>query len=98
MAASRSPAGIEALIADYITGELLRDGSTLDPDENLFTAGYVDSVGIMRLIAHVESTLEVQIPPTDLVPENFRTVRVMAAYLAGRTAGADAAAPAGHRA
>ena len=55
----------------------------MDPEDNLFTGGYVDSVGIMRLIAHLESTFAMKIPPPDLIPENFRTVRVMAAYLRG---------------
>lgn len=75
---------IERLIADFIRGELVGDETTvIELDENLLTSGLVDSVGIVRLIAHVTESLEVTVPPTDLVPANFRTVRVMAAYLAG---------------
>ena len=77
-------ASIERLITDFITAELMGSpGAPVDPDDNLFTGGYVDSVGIMRLIAHLETTFAIRIPPTDLVPQNFRTVRVMARYLAG---------------
>ena len=39
----------------------------------------------MRLIAHLESALGIKIPPADLIPQNFRTIRVMAAYLASRS-------------
>lgn len=80
-------------IADLITGFIASDllggrEAAIDPEDNLFTSGLVDSVGIMRLIAHLEDSLETKIPPTDLVPENFRTVNVMAAYLEELVAGA----------
>ncbi len=72
----------ERLITDFIATELLgASGPKIDPDENLFVSGHVDSLGIMRLIAHLESTLNLEIPPADLVPDNFRSVRVMAEYL-----------------
>jgi acyl carrier protein len=80
-------AEIEALIAGFIRDELVGDESLeIEPDENLLTGGLVDSVGIVRLIAHVREQLDVDVPPTDLVPQNFRTVRVMAAYMQGRAA------------
>jgi acyl carrier protein len=83
-------AAIERLITEFIREELMgsRDAA-VDPEDNLFTAGYVDSVGIMRLIAHLEATLKMKVPPTDLIPQNFRTVRVMAAYLARNGASPD---------
>ena len=37
-------------------------------------------MGVVRLIADAEAALSVSVPETDLVPENFRTVRVMARY------------------
>ncbi len=73
---------LEALIIDFIRVQILATPETdIDPDENLFTSGQIDSVGIMRLIAHLERSLDLKIPPTDLVPDNFRTVRVMSNYL-----------------
>ena len=55
----------------------------VDVDGNLFTSGLVDSGGMMRLLDELEERLGVEVPPPDLVPENFRTVAVMAGYLAG---------------
>ena len=76
---------IAALITGFIREELLGGRDTvIDPDDNLFTSGLVDSVGIMRLIAHLESALGMKIPPTDLIPENFRTIHVMSGYLEGQ--------------
>ena len=75
---------IEANIMQYICQELLGgDAADLDPEDNLITSGLVDSVGAMRLIAHIETSLNITIPPTELVPQNFRTVRVMSTYLEG---------------
>ena len=74
---------IEAVILAFIRDELAA-GETVevDPEDNLLTSGLVDSVAILRLIAHAEQDLGVTVPPTDMVPENFRSARVMAAYLA----------------
>ena len=81
-----SLAAIEDLIVSFIQQELAGDPDLdIDRDENLLMSGLVDSVGILRLIAHVSDRLEVTVPPQDLVPGNFRTVRVMAGYLQGRT-------------
>lgn len=61
------------------------EDSPIDLDDNIFTAGLVDSIGIVRLIAHLEDTLGIRIPPKDLVPSNFRTIRTMAEYLERQT-------------
>lgn len=79
---------IAALIVDFVRTELADDDSAeIDLDENLLTSGLVDSVGIVRLIAHIKDQLKVTVPPTDLIPANFRTIRVMAAYMSGRQRG-----------
>lgn len=49
-----------------------------DRDENLFTTGVLDSMGIMRLIQHLEERCGVRVPPGDMVPEYFRSVEAMA--------------------
>ena len=81
---------IEELIVEFIRDELAGgEAVEIEPHENLLTSGVVDSVGIVRLIAHVRERLEVTVPPRDLVPDNFRTIRVMAAYMHGRRNGGD---------
>lgn len=78
---------IEHLVIAFIRDQLQHGTEAdIDAEANLFTSGLVDSVGAMRLIAHVESSLGIKIPPTDLVPANFRSIRVMAAYLRSRIA------------
>ena len=79
---------LETLIADFLR-EMAGEGDDfeIDRDENLLASGLVDSVGIVRLIAHVKDQTAVDIPPQDLIPDNFRTVGVMAAYVLGRLGG-----------
>lgn len=76
---------IEALVVTFIRDEMMGEPDLeVDLDENLLISGLVDSVGIVRLIAHLKDRLQVEVPPGDLVPENFRTIRVMAEYMVGR--------------
>jgi acyl carrier protein len=61
---------IENNVMDYIRQELLGDNDiAVDPEDNLITSGLVDSVGAMRLIAHIESTLNITIPPPNSFPK-----------------------------
>ena len=76
------PNPIQQTVMEFIQRELVTgDDVFIDPEENLFTSGHIDSLGIMRLVAHLETTLKIKIPPTDLIPENFRSVSVMTTYI-----------------
>jgi acyl carrier protein len=73
---------IESSIAAFVAEELIGDsGAAVDVEQNLISDGSLDSVGVMRLVAHLETTFGVKIPPTDLVPEHFRTIRLMANHV-----------------
>ncbi len=74
---------IEADIVALIAKEAGVPPNDLDVEDNLLTSGLVDSIGMVRIIAQLEEQLGVTVPPPDLVPENFRTIRVMAVYMAG---------------
>jgi acyl carrier protein len=56
-------------------------------DDNLLADGMIDSLGAVRLIAFIEERFGFQIPPKDLVIENFRTIHRLAAYLESRIDG-----------
>ena len=58
-------------------------------DESFLASGILDSLGIMQLVAFVESELDIKVPEADLVPENFDSVARVTAYIErvrGRTA------------
>ena len=73
------------LILKFIQEEILfgQYDEELEPDTNLLLTGLVDSLGIMRLVLHLEGELGVSIPPEDIVIENFLTVAHMTRYLKG---------------
>ena len=81
----KSASEIENLITSFIANDLSENAkSELSIDSNLFSEFYLDSIGIMKLIAHIESSLELKIPSKDLVPRNFMTIQAMITYLETR--------------
>lgn len=50
-------------------------------DTDLLASGLLDSFDIVNLVSQLEEVLTVEIEPTDIVPENFRTVAAIAALM-----------------
>ena len=71
------------ILADYIAQELLTetDGVTLAPEDDLLTTGLIDSLGIMRLVTFIEEEFGTDVPPEDIVIENFLTITHISNYL-----------------
>ena len=65
-------------IRTYISAETQFD---VTADEQLLTSGSIDSITIMKVIAHLEETYHVKIPPGDMVIENFNTVNSINDYI-----------------
>ena len=55
--------------------------ASADPDDDLLSDGMIDSLGMVRLITFIEETYTIEIPPEDLLLENFQTMRVITNYL-----------------
>lgn len=68
-------------LARFISMELLRIDEQVGFDENLLSAGMVDSLGMLRLIGFIQQTYGLQVPPEDFIIENFRTLDVLNDYL-----------------
>lgn len=65
--------------------ELLKISLLLNPqspDSDLVETGLIDSAGFMELFAILEEEFDIVIEVNDLILENFRTVRHMAAFVA----------------
>ena len=81
---------MEATLTQFISEDLLDGRMTVGRDDSLLADGMVDSLGMLRLVTHIETLLGTRIPHEDLVIENFRTVGDIVAYLershGGRTA------------
>lgn len=80
---------LETLV-DFVSVELLELSEPIEPDENLLSDGMVDSLGMLRLVAFIEASYALKIPPQDFTIENFRTLKLLEGYLQRLMSGADA--------
>jgi acyl carrier protein len=76
-------------IADELE-QFIRQTFHVTDDDDLFTRqihlyqeGYVDSVGVVETIAHLEQTWGISIPPTAVFDPRFTHIDGMAYYLLG---------------
>ena len=78
---------IETELADYICRDIAYDRiDTLGPDEPLLN-GALDSTDVLRLVVFVEDRYGITIADDELIPENFATVRALAALLSSKQTG-----------
>lgn len=47
------------------------------PDTPLVDSGIVDSLGLFKLIAHIEDEYKIKIQPEDILIENFATINAI---------------------
>jgi acyl carrier protein len=75
-------AATEAALRAFISETCLAPGDPgLEDDEPLLTNGILDSLGIMRLAVFIEETFGVNVADEALVPENFGSLRRVAALI-----------------
>lgn len=75
-----------AVLEKFVSEELLNNTASVTQNDNLLTDGLVDSLGMMRFIRFIEDTYDLEIPPEDVIIENFRTIGVIIDYLLRRQA------------
>jgi acyl carrier protein len=80
---------LEQSLIDFIQRRLLdRHASVeLGPGDDLLGSGLVDSLGVMRLVNHIEEQHGIRVPPEDVTIENFLTVSRICSYLEKRRDG-----------
>ncbi|MDJ0812610.1 MAG: acyl carrier protein [Woeseiaceae bacterium] len=72
---------IDAL-REYIQTEILNDPKfVIDADQDLLLSETLNSLSVTLLIAHIETTCDVHIPPEDVTLENFSTLRSIETYI-----------------
>ena len=72
---------IDAL-REYIQTEILSDPKfVIEPDQDLLLSETLNSLSVTLLIAHIETTCDVHIPPEDVTLENFSTLRSIETYV-----------------
>lgn len=65
-------------LKNFIDSELAVDSDldkqSLSIDEDLITAGIVDSMGILKLVAFIEKKFSIKLTDDDIIPDNFRNL------------------------
>lgn len=69
----------------FIVDELMdgEDDFDIATVENLLLTGVIDSLGILRLVSHIEQIQGRPVPAEDVTLENFRSIESMVDYVAG---------------
>ena len=70
-------------IRGYVVTELL-SGRDVGDQDDLLLSGLVDSLGVMRLIGHLEQQYSIKIPPEDVTIDNFMHIEAIKQYLERR--------------
>jgi acyl carrier protein len=73
----------EAKIKELIEKNLTWSGSWSDVDEDypLLAKQVIDSLGMLKLVSVIEEEFDVEIDDDDIVPDNWRTIRDIAALV-----------------
>ncbi len=70
---------VEQFIVDEI---LLGNRSVLaDPDQDLVSAGILDSLALLRLVVFIEEKLGLNVADGDIVVDNFKTVNRINSFI-----------------
>ena len=77
---------LETQIRTYVNENLLFSEGAYDNDASFLREGILDSVGVMELVAFVETTFDVAVEPREITPANFDGVNKLAAYVRAKLA------------
>jgi acyl carrier protein len=82
----------KAKIREFIVEEFMPDMSAdeLDDDFDLQTGGAVDSLGLLKLVAWLESEYGISVDESELGPESLRTVNSINEFINERREPANA--------
>jgi len=69
-------------------------GHDLQPAEDIFALGFVNSLLAMQLVAFVEKEFGVSVADDDLDLDNFRSIQAIADFVARKTGAAAEVSPA----
>ena len=78
-------------IKQFIVDEFMPDvpAEELESDFDLLTGGVVDSLGLLKVVAWLETEFDITVDDSELGPESFRTVDAIKQYVEQARGGAD---------
>jgi len=79
-------ATIEASLLGFFSDVLRLDVAPIGRDLELLSGGYVDSMDLVRIAAHLEQLIDLEIPDEDIHDDHFGSTGRILAYVARRRA------------
>ena len=72
-----------AQVKQFIVDEFMPDVSVdeLGADFDLLEGGVVDSLGLLKVVAWLESEYDIEVDDSELGPDSFRTPQAIATYV-----------------
>jgi len=72
----------KSTLTEFIKQEIMRNPKAkLSDDEDLLSAGILDSLAILQLVAFIEDRFGIKVPDEDVVFENFMSISTLTKYL-----------------
>ena len=69
-------------LIEFVKNEIMRNkNAKLNDDEDLLSAGILDSLAILQLVAFIEDQFGIKVPDEDVVFENFQSINALVTYL-----------------
>lgn len=82
-----SPTTVQERVKQFVVENFyVSDPGELAPGTSLIANGYVDSTGMLELIAFLESAFGIRVDDRDATPENLETLERIAAYVTRKKA------------
>jgi acyl carrier protein len=79
---------VETRVRSFLRDELGKDVGQIGDHESLLESGTIDSIGVMQLVAFLETSFGITVEDDELTPENFDTIAAVSSFIARRQAGA----------
>ncbi len=73
---------IQARVRQFIIQNFyVSEPDQLQDDTSLIQGGYVDSTGMLEVIAFLEESFEIRVEDTETIPDNLETIGRISAYV-----------------
>ena len=85
--------GVKEKVMQYIQNNFLYGENTEDvgDNESLIGKGYIDSTGIIGLVAFIEKTFAIPVYDHEIIPENLDSIHNILVYISKKIEAIDSA-------
>lgn len=74
----------QTIIKNFIITELAPGRDNITPTTSLLNTGILDSLSLLRLMAFLETTFNIQITPDDVGSNNFESIAAISQFVVNK--------------